>query len=362
MTTTPPRALITGITGQDGSYLAELLLSKGYEVWGAMRRTSSTNLQRIAHLVSRKQGGTADEGPIQLVHADMADANSLLAALETSRPHEIYALASQSHVQVSFELPEFTANVTGLGTLRLLQAIRDLGLSSRFFQAGSSEQFGKVTTTPQNELTPFHPCSPYACAKVFAHNVTRNYRESYGIFASNGILFNHESPRRGETFVTRKITRGIAAILRGKAECIQLGNLHARRDWGFAGDYVEAMWRVLQANQPDDFVISTGETHSVREFCDLAFAHAGMPLTWHGAGLHEHATTLSGQTVIRVDPHHFRPAEVDLLIGDSSKARRILNWEPKTSFKELVAMMIEADLHDPSLEVHAEVAEAKSEA
>lgn len=362
MTTTPPRALITGITGQDGSYLAELLLSKGYEVWGAMRRTSSTNLHRIAHLVARAQGGTADIGQVQLVHADMSDATSLLTALEIARPHEIYALASQSHVQVSFELPEFTANVTGLGALRLLQAIRDLGLQARYFQAGSSEQFGKVTSAPQNELTPFNPCSPYACAKVFAHHVTRNYRESYGMFAANGILFNHESPRRGDTFVTRKITRGIAGILKGKTDCIHLGNLHARRDWGFAGDYVDAMWRILQADRADDFVISTGETHSVREFCDLAFAHAGMPLTWHGGGLNEHATTLSGQTVIRVDPHHFRPAEVDLLIGDSSKARRVLDWEPKTSFKELVVMMVEADLNEPNLEVHAEMGESESQA
>ena len=335
------RALITGITGQDGSYLAELLLGKGYEVWGMLRRSSTTNLQRIAHLRQRIH---PDFPRLHLRHGDITDVGSIQAVIEEANPDEIYALASQSHVKVSFEVPEYTCDVTGLGTLRLLQAMRDVGSEARFFHAGSSEQFGKVAETPQNELTRFYPRSPYACAKVFACNITKNYRESYGMFASNGIFFNHESPRRGDTFVTRKITRGVAAVARGESDVLLLGNLDAQRDWGFAGDYVDAMWRILQAEKPDDFVIATGETHSVREFCELAFAEIDKPISWRGEGMDEQGIGPNGEVLIEIDSRFFRPAEVDLLLGDATKARNELGWKPTVSFPELVSMMVRADL------------------
>lgn len=334
------RAFITGITGQDGSYLAELLLGKGYQVWGLVRRASAGNLQRLRHLLEDPEGHS---GRLRLIHGDVTDAGSLAQAVQAARPHEVYSLAAQSHVQVSFELPEFTMDVTAGGTVRLLQAVREHAPRARFFHAGSSEQFGKAVESPQSERTPFHPRSPYACAKVFGYQITRNYRESYGMFAVSGICFNHESPRRGETFVTRKITRAIAAILMDQQQTLYLGNLDARRDWGFAGDYVEAMWRMLQADVPDDYVIATGETHSVREFCERAFAHAGLPLTWQGSGVDQRGIGPDGRTLVRIDPRYFRPAEVDLLLGDASKARRELGWQPTTSFDELVRMMVQAD-------------------
>jgi GDPmannose 4,6-dehydratase len=312
------KAFITGITGQDGSYLAELLLEKGYEVHGLVRRSSSFNTWRIDHVRDR----------LALHYGDLVDQNSLVRTLEMVGPDEIYNLAAQSHVKVSFEMPEYTGNVTALGVLRLLDAVRELGLGSRVYQAGSSEMFGLVSETPQTERTSFHPRSPYGAAKVFGHWISVNYREGYGMHVSNGILFNHESPRRGENFVTRKITMGIAAIKQGRARELRLGNLDAKRDWGFAGDYVEAMWRMLQQDQADDYVVATGETHSVREFCQEAFAHAGLDWEKH----------------VVVDPKYFRPAEVDLLLGDPSKARRQLGWVPKVDFRGLVRLMVDADL------------------
>jgi GDPmannose 4,6-dehydratase len=312
------KALITGITGQDGSYLAELLLAKGYEVHGLVRRSSSFNTWRIDHV--RDQ--------LVLHYGDLVDQNSLGRALELVEPQEVYNLAAQSHVKVSFEMPEYTASVTALGVLRLLDAVRELGLSTRVYQAGSSEMFGLVQETPQSERTPFHPRSPYAAAKVFGHFMAVNYREGYGMHVSNGILFNHESPRRGENFVTRKITMGIAAIKKGREKELRLGNLDAKRDWGYAKDYVEAMWLMLQQDEPDDYVIATGETHSVREFLEEAFSYAG--LHW--------------QDYVKVDPKYFRPAEVDLLLGDPSKARAALGWSPKVAFKELVRLMVDADM------------------
>ncbi|HJU72622.1 MAG TPA: GDP-mannose 4,6-dehydratase [Gemmatimonadaceae bacterium] len=328
------RALITGITGQDGSYLAELLLAKGYEVHGLVRRASTFGAtSRIDHLHNWGRGTSGEErGTLELHYGDLADSGAVTRVLATVRPDEIYNLAAQSHVRVSFDLAEYTAEVTGVGTLRLLECMRNLGLSgqTRFYQASSSELYGQVRETPQNEMTPFHPRSPYACAKAFAHYATVNYRESYGLHASCGILFNHESPRRGENFVTRKITLGLARIASGLQETIALGNLDAQRDWGFAGDYVEAMWRMLQQDTPDDYVIATGETHSVREFLDEAAAVIGGGLDWT-----KHVV---------VDPRYYRPAEVDVLVGDASKARRILGWTPRVSFRELVRMMVEADL------------------
>jgi GDPmannose 4,6-dehydratase len=312
------KALVTGVTGQDGSYLVELLLEKGYEVHGLVRRSSSFNTWRIDHIRDR----------LVLHYGDLVDQNSLVRALEAVEPDEIYNLAAQSHVKVSFEMPEYTTDVTAIGVLRVLDAARDLGLKTRVYQAGSSEMFGLVQETPQSERTPFHPRSPYAVSKVFGHWMAVNYRESYGLHVSNGILFNHESPRRGENFVTRKITMGVAAIKQGRAKELRLGNLDAKRDWGFAGDYVEAMWRMLQQDEPDDYVIATGETHSVREFCEEAFSYVG--LDW--------------RDFVKVDPKYFRPAEVDLLLGDSSKARRVLDWEPLVTFKELARMMVDADL------------------
>ncbi|MBL8167799.1 MAG: GDP-mannose 4,6-dehydratase [Acidobacteria bacterium] len=320
------KALITGITGQDGSYLAELLLSKGYEVYGIIRRASTFNTERIDHVY---QDPHTTDRRLKLLFGDLNDASSLNKILRDVAPDEIYNLGAQSHVRVSFDIPEYTAEVGGLGALRLLEAIRETGLrETRFYQASSSELYGKVQEVPQRETTPFYPRSPYAAAKLYAYWITVNYRESYGLFACNGILFNHESPRRGETFVTRKITRAAAAIKLGLKDKLFLGNLDAKRDWGFAGDYVEAMWRMLQQEKPDDFVIATGETHSVREFLDEAFGY--LNLDW--------------QQFVEIDPRYFRPAEVDLLIGDASKARKQLGWEPKVSFRQLVQMMIDADV------------------
>jgi GDPmannose 4,6-dehydratase len=335
------KALITGITGQDGSYLAELLLAKGYEVWGIIRRSSSFNTERIDHIY---QDPHEEDVRLYLRYGDLNDASSINQALKTVRPDEIYNLGAQSHVKVSFEVPEYTGEVTGLGAVRVLEAMRELGLNARFYQASSSELYGKAVETPQTETTPFHPRSPYGAAKAYAYYITRNFRESYGFFAVNGILFNHESPRRGETFVTRKITHGVGQILTGKQDCLYLGNLDAMRDWGFAGDYVEAMWLMLQAERPDDYVIATGETHSVREFCELAFQLVDLPLTWEGDGQDEVGRGPDGRILVRIDPRYFRPAEVDLLIGDASKARRELGWEPKVRFHELVQMMVEHDV------------------
>jgi GDPmannose 4,6-dehydratase len=335
------RALITGITGQDGSYLAEFLLSKGYEVWGVVRRSSSITTWRIDHLY---EPPWIEEKRLNLVYGDLNDASSLNRILKTVRPDEIYNLGAQSHVKVSFEIPEYTAEVVGVGVVRLLEAMRELGLDARFYQASSSELFGKVVETPQTEATPFYPRSPYAAAKAYAFYITRNYREAYGIFAGNGILFNHESPRRGETFVTRKITMAAARIKAGLQDTVYLGNLDAKRDWGFAGDYVQAMWLMLQADEPDDYVIATGETHSVREFCELAFQRIGLPLSWEGEGLEEQGLGPDGQCLVRVEPRYFRPAEVEFLLGDPSKAREDLGWRPETDFKALVNMMVDADL------------------
>jgi GDPmannose 4,6-dehydratase len=319
------KALITGITGQDGSYLAEFLLAKGYEVHGIIRRSSSFNTSRLEQIyVDPHQSGAR----LFLHHGDLVDGIGLREILTRVRPDEVYNLAAQSHVKVSYDQPAYTVQVVALGAMNLLEAIRDLGLPIRYYQASSSEQYGKVVETPQSEKTPFYPRSPYACAKVYAHWQTVNYREAYEIFACNGVLFNHESPRRGETFVTRKITRAATRIKEGLQKKLFLGNLDAKRDWGFAGDYVEAMWLMLQHDMPDDYVISTGETHSVREFLDEVFGLLG--LNWQ-----EH---------VEVDARYFRPAEVDLLLGDSGKARRVLGWKPKITFKELAKLMTEADL------------------
>jgi len=338
-------ALITGITGQDGSYLAELLLAKGYEVWGTIRRSSSFNTGRIDHIY---QDPHEPDLRLRLVYSELGDSSAVNHLIRTARPDEIYNLGAQSHVKVSFDVPEYTGNITGLGTLRLLEAIRDAGLETRFYQASSSEMYGKVVEIPQSETTPFHPRSPYAAAKVYAFHITRNYREAYGTFAANGILFNHESPRRGETFVTRKITRAVAAIKRGRQRPVHLGNLDAERDWGYAGDYVEAMWLILQQDEPDDYVIGTGEKHSVREFCEKAFAFAGMPIEWRGEGVEEVGMDPAGRVLVRVDPRYFRPAEVELLLADPTKAREKLGWEAKVGFDELVALMVEADLRETS--------------
>ena len=328
MSSNPHRALVTGITGQDGSYLAELLLEKGYDVHGLVRRSSTFGTQRIEHLYR----DIHDENRrLVLHHGDMADGNGLARLIREIRPTEVYNLAAQSHVRVSFDQPAYTADVTAVGTLRLLEAIRDfqdsVGCQVRFYQASSSEMFGKVVETPQRETTPFYPRSPYGVAKLYAHWITVNYRESYGLHASCGILFNHESPRRGETFVTRKITRAAARIKLGLQSRLYLGNLDAQRDWGFAGDYVEAMWLMLQQNEPDDYVISTDETHSVREFCELTFGRLGMDY----------------RDSVEIDPRYFRPAEVDLLLGSSQKARTKLGWQPRVSFPQLVDMMVDAD-------------------
>ena len=336
------KALITGITGQDGSYLAELLLSKGYEVHGMIRRSSSFNTGRIDHVYRDTH---EKDVHLFLHYGDLNDASSINLLLRDIQPDEIYNLGAQSHVRVSFDVPEYTAEVDGLGAVRILEGIRETGLKTKFYQASSSELYGKVVETPQKETTPFYPRSPYACAKAYAFYITMNYRESYGMHASNGILFNHESPRRGETFVTRKITRAAARIKLRTQECLYLGNIDAKRDWGFAGDYVEAMWRMLQQEQADDYVIATGETYMVRTFAEKVFERLGMPLEWRGSGVDEKGIdTTSGRTVIQIDPRYFRPAEVDLLLGDPTKARTLLGWELKTSFEQLVHMMTDEDL------------------
>jgi GDPmannose 4,6-dehydratase len=319
------KALITGITGQDGSYLAELLLAKSYEVHGIIRRASTFNTERIDHLY---QDPHINDVQLFLHYSDIADSTSLIKLLYRIQPDEIYHLAAQSHVRVSFDIPEYTGDVTGLGTLRILEAIRETGVKAKFYQASSSEMYGKVQEIPQRETTPFYPRSPYGAAKVYAYWSTVNYRESYGLFACNGILFNHESPRRGETFVTRKVTRAVAHIKAGLQDKLYLGNLDAKRDWGYAKEYVEAMWRMLQQEECDDYVIATGETHTVREFVEEAFSYAG--LDW--------------RDYVEIDSKYYRPSEVDLLVGDAGKAKRILEWEPKTTFKELVSLMVDADM------------------
>jgi GDPmannose 4,6-dehydratase len=322
------KALITGITGQDGSYLAELLLDKGYEVHGIMRRSSSFSTKRVDAIYKDPH---VEGARLFLHYGDLTDSSSLSQILMQVRPDEVYNLGAQSHVKVSFEIPEYTGEATGIGTLRLLESIRALGMKNiRFYQAGSSEMYGLVQETPQKESTPFYPRSPYGAAKVYAHWIAVNYRESYDLFICNGILFNHESPRRGETFVTRKITRGVAAIKLGIQQKLYLGNLDAKRDWGYAKDYVEAMWLMLQQEKPDDYVVATGETHSVREFAEIAFAHVG--LNW--------------KDYVEVDPRYFRPTEVELLLGDSSKATKALGWKPKVGFVELAKMMVDSDMND----------------
>ena len=320
------KAFITGITGQDGSYLAEILLEKGYQVYGMIRRSSSFNTARIDHIF----------GDVELVFGDLTDGSVLNRLMRTIQPDEVYNLGAQSHVQVSFEIPEFTADTTGMGTLRLLDAIREEGVRCRFYEAGSSEMFGKVAETPQRETTPLHPPSPHGVSKVFGYWITRNYREAYGMYAVNGILFNHESPRRGPTFVTRKVTRAIGAILRGEQDELWLGNLEAKRDWGFARDYMEGAWRMLQADEPDDYVLATGETHSVRELLDEAFGYA--ELDWNA--------------YVKIDERYFRPSEVDLLLGDASKAKEKLGWEPSVRFPELVRMMVDHDRERRQTEEH----------
>ena len=350
----PKIALITGVTGQDGAYLAEFLLAKGYHVHGIKRRTSLFNTDRVDHLFHEQH----EVGlPFTLHHGDMTDASSLVKTIASVQPDEIYNLAAQSHVAVSFEEPEYTANADALGTLRVLEAIRILGLDekARFYQASTSELFGKVAATPQNELTPFHPRSPYGVAKLYAHWITVNYREAYGLFTCCGILFNHESPIRGETFVTRKITRGLARIALGVQDCVYLGNLNARRDWGHARDYVEAQWLMLQHETPQDFVIATGEQRTVRDFVEAAAGRLGITIRWSGEGVGEVGIITAvdgifergprpGHVIVRVDPAYFRPAEVETLLGDAGKAKRELGWEPRISFAEMVAEMVDADL------------------
>ena len=334
-------ALITGVTGQDGSYLAELLLDKCYAVHGVVRRSSTFNRGRIDHLRKSSSG----DPYLHLHYGDLGDTESLTTILAEVQPDEIYNLAAQSHVGISFTMPTYTGEVSGLGTVRLLEAVRQIVPQARFYQASSSELFGQALEVPQNEQTPFHPRSPYAVAKLYSFWATVNFREAYGLYASNGILFNHESPRRGENFVTRKITRAVAEIAAGQRDWLSLGNLEARRDWGFAGDFVDAMWRILQADDPDDWVVGIGEEHSVREFCDLAFAHAGIDLEWTGNGTEEVGRDRANGTArVLVNPRYFRPAEVDRLLSDASKARQELGWEPKIGFEELVRMMVDADL------------------
>jgi GDPmannose 4,6-dehydratase len=335
------KALITGITGQDGSYLAELLLEKGYEVHGMIRRSSSFNTGRIDHIY---QDPHEEKRTLNLHFGDLSDGSNLNRLLEKVQPDEIYNLGAQSHVRVSFDIPEYTADVTAVGTLRLLDAIRETGLKTKFYQASSSEMFGKALELPLKETTPFHPRSPYGVAKVYAYWITKNYRESYGLFASNGILFNHESERRGETFVTRKVTRGLSRIKLGKEEKLFLGNMEAKRDWGHAKDYVYGMWLMLQHDNPDDFILATNETHTVREFVEQAAMHLGFDLAWQGTGTDEKGIDKkTGKIIIEIDPKYFRPAEVDVLLGDYSKAKNAFGWEPKIKFGELVKLMTEAD-------------------
>jgi GDPmannose 4,6-dehydratase len=361
-------ALITGVTGQDGSYLAEFLLGKGYEVHGVKRRTSLFNTDRIDHLYTDPHGHQVD---FHLHYGDMTDSSSLTRVLQEVQPDEVYNLAAQSHVAVSFQEPEYTANSDGLGTLRLLEAIRILGLKdrTRFYQASTSELFGKAVESPQNEHTPFYPRSPYAVAKLYAYWITVNYREAYGLYACNGILFNHESPVRGETFVTRKVTRALARIRLGVEDCLYLGNLDARRDWGHARDYVRMTWMMLQQDRPDDYVVATGEQHSVRGFTERAAAALGIELSWTGSGVDEVGVVarvgdgvaednpglVPGTVVVRVAPDYFRPTEVDSLLGDATKARRTLGWEPEVTFDELVTEMAESDLSEARREHLARV-------
>ncbi len=334
-------ALVTGITGQDGSYLAELLLEKGYIVHGLIRRSSSFNTGRIDHLYNDP---AVLNSRLFLHYGDLTDSSNLNRMLEKVQPDEVYNLAAQSHVKVSFEVPEYTAEVDAIGTLRFLDAIKETGVSTRFYQASTSELYGKVQEVPQSETTPFYPRSPYAVAKIYGYWIVVNYREAYNIFASNGILFNHESPRRGETFVTRKITRAAARIKAGLQPSLSLGNMNAKRDWGYAPEYVEAMWRMMQQDSPDDFVIATGETHTVREFVEVAFGELDMPITWEGEGVEEVGRdTRTGAVIVTVNPSYYRPTEVDLLIGNPGKAKRLLGWEPRVRFDELARMMARAD-------------------
>ena len=336
------KALITGIAGQDGSYLTELLLEKGYEVHGIIRRQSSQNTERIDHILN----DSAFDKRVFLHYGDLTDSSNAHALIREIQPDEVYNLAAQSHVAVSFEVPEYTAEATGVGTIRLLEAVRQSGLPIRFYQASTSELFGGLPeTAPQSEATPFYPKSPYGAAKLYSFWITKNYRESYGMFACNGILFNHESPRRGETFVTRKITLAVARIAKGLQEKLTLGNLEAKRDWGFAGDYVEGMWRILQQDQPEDYVLATNETHTVREFAERAFAETGVPIRWEGEGSNEKGyDAKTGKLLVDVSEQFYRPAEVELLWGDSTKAEHELGWRRKVGFDELVKMMVAADL------------------
>lgn len=346
------KALITGITGQDGSYFAELLLSKGYEVHGMIRRASTFNTSRIDHLYKDPHH---KDVRLFLHYGDLTDSSNLNRMIEKINPCEIYNLGAQSHVQVSFEVPEYSADADALGVLRILDAIKETGVNARFYQASTSELFGKVQEVPQSENTPFYPRSPYAVAKQYGFWITKNYREAYGLHASNGILFNHESPRRGETFVTRKITMAVARIHRGLQDCFYMGNINARRDWGYAKDYVKMMWMMLQQPMPDDYVIATGEMHTVREFIEESFACIGRPIEWRGKGMDEVGIDMTtGKTVIRIDPRYFRPAEVEQLLGNPAKAKAMLNWEPEVKFHELVKIMTEGDLRlldNPNYEI-----------
>lgn len=336
------KALISGITGQDGSYLAEILLKKGYEVHGIIRRSSSFNTGRIDHLMMDKN---IMNKSFFLYHGDITDTSNLNRLLEKIEPDEIYNLAAQSHVKVSFEVPEYTAEVDAIGTLRFLDAIRETGIKTKFYQASTSELYGKVQEVPQKETTPFYPRSPYGVAKIYGYWIVVNYREAYNLYACNGILFNHESPRRGETFVTRKITRAVAAIKKGKQESLTLGNLDSKRDWGFAPEYCEGMWMMMQQKTPEDYVLATGETHTVKEFVDLSFKSVGIELEWEGKEEKEKGKDRNtGKVLVSVDPTYYRPTEVDLLIGDASKAKKNLGWEPKVKFEELVDIMVKADL------------------
>jgi len=345
------KALITGITGQDGSYLAELLLDKGYEVHGIIRRASTFNTQRIDHIY---QDPHEENVRLKLHYGDMTDSSNLSRLVEKINPDEIYNLAAQSHVGTSFEIPEYTTDVDAMGTLRLLDAIKEAEVECKFYQASTSELYGKVQEVPQTEKTPFYPRSPYAAAKLYAYWIVKNYREAYDLFAVNGILFNHESPRRGKRFVTRKITRAVARITKGKQNKIYLGNMNAKRDWGYAKDYVKMMWMMLQHDTPEDFVIATGETHTVREFVEAAFSHVNVDIDWQGEGVDEKGIDKdTGRILVEVDPKYFRPTEVDLLIGDPSKAKKELGWEPEIKFKELVQLMVQSDLE--AIEEHGDI-------
>jgi GDPmannose 4,6-dehydratase len=336
------KALITGITGQDGSYLAEFLLEKGYEVHGVIRRASTFNTHRIDHIYKDPHN---TDIKLFLHYGDLTDSSNISRLLENIQPDEIYNLGAQSHVKVSFEIPEYTAEASGVSTLRLIDALKDTRTTTKFYQASSSEMFGLVQETPQKETTPFYPRSPYACAKVFSYWITKNYRESYNLFACNGILFNHESPRRGETFVTRKVTRGLSRIKLGKEQALYLGNLDSKRDWGYAKDYVYGMWLMLQQDKPDDYVLATGESHSIRELVEIAAKELDMEIVWKGKGIDEKGIDKkTGKTIIEIDIKYFRPSEVDFLLGDYTKAKNKLGWEPKVKFRELIKLMVEADM------------------